>query len=56
MYDICGTTIDPFDDHLISCIRGPLHVQRHNALCEVIFQALLQQAGQKKNRTAQVMI
>ena len=37
----CGGTIDPFGDHLISCHRGPQRVQRHKALCEIIFQALL---------------
>ncbi len=37
----CGATIDPFGDYLISCPKGPLRVQHHNALCEVIFQALL---------------
>ena len=53
----CGATIDPFGDHPISCPRGPLRVQRHNALCEVIFQALLVENKQvKENRTAQVMI
>ena len=37
----CGGTIDAFGDHLISCPRCPQRVQRHKALCEVIFQAFL---------------
>ena len=46
----CGATIDPFGDSLISCPRGPLCVQRHNALCEVIFQALLVENKQVKQQ------
>ena len=48
----CGATIDLFGDHLISCPRGLLHVQRHNSLYKVIFQALLSGGRLKMNRTA----
>ena len=37
----CRQHIDPFGDHLISCGTGPERTRRHNALAEVIFQALL---------------
>ena len=37
----CGQTLDPFGNHLLSCCHGPLCVRRHNALCEIIFHALL---------------
>ncbi len=37
----CGQHIDTFGDHLLGCAFGPERTRRHNALAEVIFQALL---------------
>ena len=28
--------VDRFGDHLIGCSHGPLHIRRHNALCDII--------------------
>lgn len=36
----CGSPIDSNGDHLMGC--GPLRIRRHNALRDIIFQALLQ--------------
>ena len=35
-----GATIDPFGDHLITCLGDRLRVQHRNVLCEVVFQVL----------------
>ena len=37
----CDQHIGTFGDHLLSCGIGPERTHRHNALAEVIFQALL---------------
>ena len=37
----CGQHIDTFGDHRLGCGFGPERTRRHNALAEVIFQALL---------------
>ena len=36
---VCGQMFDHFGDHLIGC---PLHIRRHNALCDLIYYALLE--------------
>ena len=38
----CGTVVDCFGDHLLSCGHGPMRIRRHDALCDVIYHALLQ--------------
>ena len=38
----CGAIIDKFGDHLLGCNQEQnLRMKRHNALCEVVFNALL---------------
>ena len=39
---VCGQMVDHFGDHLIGCERGTLHIRRHNALCDLIYYALLE--------------
>ena len=38
----CHQLVDRFGDHLIGCGHGPLRVRRHNALCDIIYYALLE--------------
>ena len=38
----CGSVVDQFGDHLLGCGHGPMRIRRHNALCDVVFHALLQ--------------
>ena len=39
----CGAIIDKFGDHLLGCSQEQnLRMKRHNALCEVVFNALLE--------------
>ena len=38
---VCGTILDPYGDHLLSCGQGPLRTKRHDALCEIAYHALL---------------
>ena len=38
----CGTVVDCFGDHLLSCGHGPMRIRQHDALCDVIYHALLQ--------------
>ena len=38
----CHQLVDCFGDHLIGCGHGPLHVRHHNALCDIIYFALLE--------------
>ena len=38
----CGSTVDQFGDHLLGCGHGPMRNRQHDALCDVIFHALLQ--------------
>ncbi|XP_062520169.1 uncharacterized protein LOC134195179 [Corticium candelabrum] len=38
---VCGQVLDPFGNHLVSCGHGPLRIKCHDALCKVIYQALL---------------
>ncbi|XP_062519145.1 uncharacterized protein LOC134194239 [Corticium candelabrum] len=38
---ICGHPLDPYGDHLVGCGHGPHRLNRHNALCESIWQSLL---------------
>lgn len=44
----CGSAIDPNGDHLLGCGHGPLRIRRHDALREIIFQALLLDNSQVK--------
>ena len=37
--------IDCFGDHLIGCSHGPLRIRRHNALCDIIYYALLEDSA-----------
>ena len=39
--DFCYIFVIYICDHLLSCCHGPVRVRRHNALCEIIFHALL---------------
>ena len=34
--------VDYFGDHLIGCGHGPLRIRRHNALCDLIYNAFLE--------------
>ena len=34
--------VDCFGNHLIGCGHGPLHIRCHNALCDIIYYALLE--------------
>ena len=36
---LCGQPLDLYGDHLVGC--GPVRLNRHNALCETIWQSLL---------------
>ena len=38
----CGSVVDQFGDHLLGCGHGPMRIRRHDALCDVIYHALLQ--------------
>ena len=38
----CDSVVDQFGDHLLGCGHGPMKICRHDALCDVIFHALLQ--------------
>ena len=38
----CGTVIDGFGDHVLGCDDGPLRIRRHDAICDVIWHALVQ--------------
>ena len=38
----CGSVVDQFGDHLLGCVHGPMCICRHDALCDVIYHALLQ--------------
>ena len=38
----CLSTIDNFGDHLLGCSQGPMRIRRHNALVNVIYNALSQ--------------
>ena len=38
---VCGTILDPYGDHFLSCGHGPLRTRRHDALCEIVYHALL---------------
>ena len=44
----CNLTLDPHGDHLLGCGHGPLRIRRHDALCHIVFQALLQDNSQVK--------
>ena len=47
----CGTVIDSFGDHIFSCGHGPSRIRRHDAICDVIWHALLQDhSGCKKEQ------
>ena len=38
----CGQYVDCFGDHLIGCGCDPFHMQRHDALCNIIYHAFLE--------------
>ena len=38
----CGSTIDAYGDHVLGCGSGNLRIKPHDALCDVVFHALLQ--------------
>lgn len=38
----CGSLIDPNGDHLLGCGQGPLRIRRHDALRDILYQALVQ--------------
>ena len=38
----CGNVVDRFGDHLLGCGHGPMRIRRHDALCDFVFHALLQ--------------
>ena len=38
----CHQLVDRFGDYLIGCSHGPLRIRRHNALCDIIYYALLE--------------
>ena len=38
----CGSVVDQFGDHLLDCGHGPLRIRQHDALCDIVFHALLQ--------------
>ena len=47
----CGTVIDSFGDHILGYGNGPLRIRRHDAICDVIWHALLQDhSGCKKQQ------
>ena len=38
----CGHLTDQFGDHLVGCDHGSMGIHRHDALCDVMYHALLQ--------------
>ena len=59
----CVQIIDEFGDHLLGCAHGPLKIKRHDALCNIIWHALLmddkgatreQHCGNSNNRPGDV--
>ena len=43
--------IDSFGDHILGCGNGPLRICQHDAICDVIWHALLQDhSGCKKEQ------
>ena len=38
----CGSPLDTYRDHLLGCGSGPFRIRRHDALCGIIWHALLQ--------------
>ena len=38
----CGTVTDCFGDHILGCGNDPLRIRRHDAICDAIWHALLQ--------------
>ena len=43
----CGTVISEFWDYVLSCGNSPIRICRHNAPCEVIWYALIQNHRQQ---------
>ena len=37
----CGSVIDPNGDHLLGCSHGPFRIRRHDAIRDIIYEALL---------------
>ena len=47
----CGTVIDGFGDHVLGCGDSRLRIRRHDAICDVIWHALIQDnSGCKKEQ------
>ena len=44
----CGSTLESNGDHLLGCGHGPLCIHRHDVVCYILFQALLQDNPQVK--------
>ena len=38
----CGSAVDQFGGHLLGCGHGPMRIRWHDALCDIVFHALLQ--------------
>jgi len=38
----CLSTIDNFGDHLLGCSQGPMRIRRHDALVNIVYNALAQ--------------
>lgn len=38
----CGQFVDPTGDHLLGCGHGPYRIRRHDALRDIVYEALLQ--------------
>ena len=38
----CGSVVDRFGTILLGCGHGPMRIRRHDALCDIVFHALLQ--------------
>ena len=38
----CGSIIDSYGDHVLGCGSGNLRIERHDALCDIVFHTLLE--------------
>ena len=41
----CHQLVNCFEDHLIGCSHEPLRIRQHNALCDIIYYALLEDSA-----------
>ena len=45
----CGVVLDGHGDHILGCGDGPLRIRRHDAICDLLWHALVQDhSGCKK--------